>query len=259
MTATASRGFVSLVGAGPGDPELLTVRACHRLQAADLLLYDGLVPSAIVALAPQAQRFSVGKRAGRKSVDQETVHRLMIRAARQGKRVVRLKCGDPFILGRGGEEALALRVAAIPFEVVPGVTSAVAAPEAAGIPLTHRGLSSGFAVVSGHAEAAFRPLVGPLAPNSMTLVVLMGVRTRGRLAATLFDAGWRPDTPVAVVTGASLPEEQQWVGRLDGLRDAPVDRNGIPGTIIIGDVVTLGMGAADDRVTDVVRAVALGQ
>lgn len=261
MTTTASRGFVSLVGAGPGDPEFLTVRACQRLDAADLLLYDGLVPSAIVALAPHAQRFSVGKRAGRKSVDQETVHRLMIRAARQGKRVVRLKCGDPFVFGRGGEEALALRAAAIPFEVVPGVTSAVAAPQAAGIPLTHRGLSSGFAVVSGHAEGAFRPLVASLTPNSMTLVVLMGVRTRGRLAATLLDAGWLPDTPVAVVTGASLPDEQQWIGRLDGLRDAPVDRDGVPGTIVVGDVVTLNAGTADnhDLVTEAVRAVALGR
>ncbi len=258
QTAPVPRGFVSLVGAGPGDRAVLTVKASQRLEAAELLLYDGLVPAAIVALAPRAQRFSVGKRAGRKAVDQETVHRLMIRAARQGKRVVRLKCGDPFVLGRGGEEALALRAAGIPFDVVPGVTSAVAAPQAAGIPLTHRGLSSGFAVVSGHAEEAFRPLVAPLAPNSMTVVVLMGIRTRGRLAATLLDAGWRPDTPVAVITGASLPEEQQWVGRLDGLHDAPIDRDDAPGTIVIGDVVTLGTGA-DDQVADAVRAVALGQ
>ena len=256
---TAARGFVSLVGAGPGDPSLLTVKATRRLDTADLLLYDGLVPAAIVALAPRAQRFSVGKRAGRKAMDQETIHRLMIRAARRGKRVVRLKCGDPFVLGRGGEEALALRAAAIPFEVVPGVTSVVAAPQAAGIPLTHRGLASGFAVVSGHAEEAFRPLVAPLVPNAMTLVVLMGVRTRGRLAETLLDAGWRPDTPVAVVTGASQPEEQQWVGRLDGLGEAPVDRGGIPGTIVIGDVVALGSRAADDGVAETVRALAPGR
>ena len=259
MIGAAARGSVSLVGAGPGDPSLLTVKATRRLETADLLLYDGLVPAAIVALAPRAQRFSVGKRAGRKAMDQETIHRLMIRAARRGKRVLRLKCGDPFVLGRGGEEALALRAAGIPFEVVPGVTSAVAAPQAAGIPLTHRGLASGFAVVSGHAEEAFRPLVEPLVPNAMTLVVLMGVRTRGHLAETLLSAGWRPDTPVAVVTGASQPEEQRWVGRLDGLGEAPVDRAGIPGTIVIGDVVALGNLAVDDGVAETVRALAPGR
>ena len=114
-------GFVSLVGAGPGDPELLTLKAARRLAEADLLLYDGLVPTAITTLATRAQHFCVSKRAGRPAVDQETIHQVMIRGARRGKRVVRLKNGDPFLLGRGGEEALALRAAGIPFEVVPGV------------------------------------------------------------------------------------------------------------------------------------------
>ncbi|MCY4078379.1 MAG: uroporphyrinogen-III C-methyltransferase [Acidobacteria bacterium] len=259
MTATTPRGFVSLVGAGPGDPELLTIRAARRLQEADLVLYDALVPAEVVAEARRAQRFRVGKRAGRKAVTQETIHRLLIRGARQGKRVVRLKGGDPFVLGRGGEEALALRAAGVPFEVVPGVTSVVAAPQAAGIPITHRGLASGFVVLSGHDGASFRPLVETLAPNALTVVVLMGLRARARLAAALLEAGWRRDTPAAVVLAASRPEMQQWVGRLDDLGDAPLDGGDAPGTIVIGDVVGLGAltaggGATHGRGTTMVAS-----
>ena len=128
-------GFVSLVGAGPGDPELLTLRAAARLREADLVLYDALAGREALALAPLARWFYVGKRARRRSIAQESIERLMIRAARRGERVVRLKCGDPFVLGRGGEEALALARAGVPYEVVPGVTSAVAAPALAGIPV----------------------------------------------------------------------------------------------------------------------------
>ncbi|HEX3763876.1 MAG TPA: uroporphyrinogen-III C-methyltransferase, partial [Kofleriaceae bacterium] len=152
-------GFVSLVGAGPGDPELLTLRALRRLRDADLVLNDALVHADLLDLAPTAQRFYVGKRAGRHSIDQDGIHRLMIRAARRGQRVVRLKAGDPFVLGRGGEEALALEAAGIAYEVVPGLSSAIAAPLLAGIPVTHRGLASGFAVVSGHAESAYAPIL----------------------------------------------------------------------------------------------------
>ncbi len=259
MTTTAPGGFVSLVGAGPGDPELLTLRAARRLEAADLVLYDALVPPEVVAAAPRAQRFRVGKRAGRKAVDQETIHRLLIRGARQGKRVVRLKCGDPFVLGRGGEEALALRAAGVPFEVVPGVTSVVAAPQAAGIPITHRGLASGFVVVSGHSEAAFRSIVVSLPPNGLTVVVLMGMRARARVAASLLDAGWRADTPTAVIMAATRPEAQHWIGRLDALPDAPLDISDAPGTIVIGDVVGLGTLAAGDPAEATVRAVAVGR
>ena len=159
------KGFVSLVGAGPGDPDLLTLRAARALAAADLVLYDALVARETLDLAPRAQRFSVGKRAGRASMDQETINRLLVRAARRGKRVVRLKGGDPFVFGRGGEEALALVAAGVPCEVVPGVSSAVAAPALAGIPVTHRGLASAFVVVSGHAESAWRPVLDGLAPG----------------------------------------------------------------------------------------------
>ena len=212
LAAPDRLGFVSLVGAGPGDPELLTLKAARRLAEADLLLYDGLVPAAITALATRAQHFSVSKRAGRPSVDQETIHQVMIRGARRGKRVVRLKNGDPFLLGRGGEEALALRAAGIPFEVVPGITAAVAAPALAGIPVTHRGLAAGFTVVSGHAAEAFEPILGAVTPESMTVIILMGLRNRARIAAILLERGWRADTPAACRAGRIHPT------------DAPLDR-----------------------------------
>src|SRR5689334_22820862 len=145
-------GHVSLVGAGPGDPELLTRKALYRLRRADLVLYDALVDERVVALARRAQRFFVGKRAGRHALSQQEIHAVMIRGAKRGRRVVRLKGGDPLVFGRGGEEAQALQLAGVPFEIVPGVTSAIAAPSAAGIPVTHRGVSAAFLVVSGHDE-----------------------------------------------------------------------------------------------------------
>src|SRR5580704_17887583 len=154
-----TKGHVSLVGAGPGDPGLLTRLAVARLRAANLVLYDALVDERVLRLARRAQRFFVGKRAGRHSLSQAEIHAVMIRAARRGRRVVRLKGGDPFVFGRGGEEALALRS-----EVVPGVTNAVAAPALAGIPVTHRGPASAFLVVSGHDEDAFAASVGCLTP-----------------------------------------------------------------------------------------------
>jgi len=169
------RGFVSLVGAGPGDPDLLTIRAVDRLRTADLVLYDALVDRAALRHAPQARWAYVGKRAGRHSIEQETIEKVMIRRALRGERVVRLKSGDPLVFGRGGEEALALAAAGVPCEIVPGVSAAVAAPALAGIPVTHRGLASAFVVVSGHAEEAYHPVLESLAPGSATLVILMGM------------------------------------------------------------------------------------
>jgi uroporphyrin-III C-methyltransferase/precorrin-2 dehydrogenase/sirohydrochlorin ferrochelatase len=207
-------GQVSLVGAGPGDPDLLTVRAVRVLAAADLVLYDALVAAETLTLAPRAQRFCVGKRAGRPSVRQETIHAVMIRAARRGKRVVRLKGGDPFVFGRGGEEALALAAAGVPFEVVPGISSAVAAPALAGIPVTHRGLASAFSVVSGHDEAAWQPVVDALPAGGATLVVLMGLGSRRALGARLVARGWAAGTPAAVVWAAGTADVQRWIGGL---------------------------------------------
>src|SRR5437773_5493600 len=181
------RGHVSLVGAGPGDPGLLTRKAIARLRAADLVLYDALVDAHVLRYARRAQKFFVGKRSGRHAMTQPAIHALMIRAARKGRRVVRLKGGDPFVFGRGGEEVLALRAAGIPFDVVPGITSAVAAPALAGIPVTHRGLASAFLVVSGHEDAVFASAIGQLQPNGVTFVVLMGVARSAALAFHVID------------------------------------------------------------------------
>ena len=240
---TKGLGFVSLVGAGPGDPGLLTRTAAARLRAADLVLYDALVDGRILRLARRAQRFFVGKRAGRHALSQQEIHALMIRAARRGRRIVRLKGGDPFVFGRGGEEALALQEAGVPFEVVPGVTSAVAAPALAGIPVTHRGLSAAFLVVTGHDEETFASAVGTLAPNGLTLVVLMGGARRAAIASQLIAQGWQPSTPAALVAEASRDSQHAWRGTLEDLaadRVPPAhDRSDGPVTMVVGTVAAL--------------------
>jgi uroporphyrin-III C-methyltransferase/precorrin-2 dehydrogenase/sirohydrochlorin ferrochelatase len=217
------------------------VKAVRVLGEADVVYYDALVSPRVLELAPQAHCFSVGKRCGKVAIAQETIHKLIIRAARQGKRVVRLKGGDPFVFGRGGEEALALAAAGIPFEVVPGVSNAVAAPALAGIPVTHRGIASAFVAVSGHAESTFRPVLQTLAPGSATVVVLMGLHNKERVAETLVGAGWAAATPVAVVFGAGTEEQDVWRGDLQQLRAGALDRRAgtRPGTIVIGEVVSL--------------------
>jgi len=230
------QGFVSLVGAGPGDHELWTVRALRRVQEAELVLYDALIDAAALHELTQAQCFCVGKRAGRASVRQETIHRLMIRAARQGKRVVRLKGGDPFVFGRGAEEAIALRQAGVDFEVVPGVTTAVAAAELAGIPVTHRGVSTGFLVVAGHSGEAVARAVGGVRPDAVTVIVMMGRAVRDAIVATLTWRGWALATPAAIVCGASTADEWIWTGTLQDMVSAPVPA-GVPGVLVIGDVV----------------------
>jgi uroporphyrin-III C-methyltransferase/precorrin-2 dehydrogenase/sirohydrochlorin ferrochelatase len=234
-------GFVSLVGAGPGDPDLLTVRAARALAAADIVFYDALVARGTLDLASRAQRFGVGKRGGRPSMRQETINRLLVRSARRGRRVVRLKGGDPFVLGRGGEEALALAAAGVPFEIVPGVSSAVAAPALSGIPVTHRGLASAFVVVSGHAEDAWGPVLTGLSPGGLTLVVLMGLAARGPIANALLTRGWAPSTPAAILWGAGTWESARWIGSLAelGRADPPPAAKGAPGTIVVGAVVAL--------------------
>ena len=236
-------GHVSLVGAGPGDPALLTRKAIARLRAADLVLYDALIDERILRYARHAQRFFVGKRAGRHALTQDEINALMIRAARRGRRVVRLKGGDPFVLGRGGEEALALAAAGVPFEVVPGVTSAIAAPALAGIPVTHRGLASGV-------PRRQRPRRGVVrggdrrgsTPNGVTLVVLMGMARlaragrpadRARLGAR--DAGRRRRRRVDA--GAAGVARARWAIWPAGRRRS--DADGTPGTVVIGEVVSV--------------------
>jgi uroporphyrin-III C-methyltransferase/precorrin-2 dehydrogenase/sirohydrochlorin ferrochelatase len=231
-------GSVSLVGAGPGDPELWTVRGLRRVQEADLVLYDALIDAEALRRLTNAQCFCVGKRAGRASVRQETIYRLMIRAAREGKRVVRLKGGDPFVFGRGAEEALELARAGIPCEVVPGVTSAVAAAELAGIPVTHRGLSSGFLVIAGHAGETFDDSLAAVKPNSVTLVVMMGMAVRAVIADRLQQHGWAGDARAALVCGAATPDEWVWTGRLNDV-GAATPPDGVPGVLVVGEVVQI--------------------
>jgi uroporphyrin-III C-methyltransferase/precorrin-2 dehydrogenase/sirohydrochlorin ferrochelatase len=236
----APRGFVSLVGAGPGDPGLLTRAALSRLRRADLVLFDALVESDVVRLARRARRFFVGKRAGRPSMAQDAIHALMIRAARRGQRVVRLKGGDPFVFGRGGEEALALRAANIPFEVIPGISSAIAAPALAGIPVTHRGVASAFTVIAGHAPASYEPVLDGIAPGAMTLIFLMSLGHQREIARALLTRGWPPSTPAAVLISASRDDAEEWIGSLASLasdeRAADAER---PGQIVVGEVISI--------------------
>jgi uroporphyrin-III C-methyltransferase len=261
-------GFVSLVGAGPGDPDLLTCRAARRLADADLVLHDGLVTSEVLALAQAAERILVSRRPGTKAATSSRVNGvedslsssrlqplslvtdLMIDAARAGRRVVRLKAGDPFVLGRGGEEALALAAAGVPFEIVPGLTSAVVAPAVAGIPVTHRGVASGFVVVSGHSEDAYGPILAHVPPHVVTLVVLMGFAERGRIAEFLMGHGWPSETPVAIVTNASQDAQGVWTGTLNDVGRAvanasPEDAH----AIVVGDVVAVGAAIAREMWT----------
>ena len=227
---------VALVGAGPGDPRLWTIRAVRLLKEADLVLYDALVDVDALRRVTWARCFSVGKRARRDSMPQEAIHRLMIRAAKQGKRVVRLKGGDPFVFGRGGEEALALAAAGITFEVVPGVTTAIAAPELAGIPITHRGIASGFLVLAGHTSEAVDHTLNAIRPNTISIVILMGVGARAQLASRLIAHGWSAETPAAVVCSASTSDAWTWTGPLAQMGEVAPPA-GAPGVLVIGEVV----------------------
>jgi uroporphyrin-III C-methyltransferase/precorrin-2 dehydrogenase/sirohydrochlorin ferrochelatase len=214
------------------------MRAIQRLARADLVLHDGLVPPAVLAFAGSADCVSVARRVGRKTLTQADVNARMIAAARRGRDVVRLKAGDPFVFGRGGEEAEALAAAGVPFEVVPGVSAALAAPALAGIPVTHRGVASGFVVVSGHAPEAYTPMLASLAPDSATIVVLMGLGQRRRIGRCLIDAGWSAGTPVATVVNASQPGQRVWTGTLAtlGVGDG-IGRRDEPGVVVVGEVV----------------------
>jgi uroporphyrin-III C-methyltransferase len=250
--ASAEPPPVALVGAGPGDPDLLTVRAARRLAEADVVVHDALVGDGVLALVPAGvELIDVGKRPGQ-AVPQELINALLVHLARAGRRVVRLKGGDPFVFGRGGEEALALIEAGIGFEVVPGITSAVAAPAAAGVPVTHRGVAAAFTVVTGHRRAG-EPDVDwrSLAAVGGTIVVLMGVSERATIAAELIAGGLDPATPVAAVRSATTARQTTQRCRLDELGAAILAP---PVTLVIGAVAGLDLtgtgralvGAVDD-------------
>jgi uroporphyrinogen III methyltransferase / synthase len=235
---------VALVGAGPGDPGLMTVRGLALLRRADVIVYDRLVdPRLLDEARPDALRVFAGKASGRHTMDQRHINALLVRHANRGRRVVRLKGGDPFVFGRGGEEAEALAAAGIPFEVVPGVTSAVAVPAYAGIPVTHRGLASSFAVVTGHEDETKDATMvdwARLAGAVDTLVILMGARSLPRITSALLAAGRAPDTPVALVRWGTTEAQEIVVGRLDSIAThADAVRLAPPVVIVIGEVVGL--------------------
>jgi len=233
-------GTVYLVGSGPGDPELLTVKAKRLIDEADVVLHDKLPGPEILEAIPEEKREDVGKRADGEWTPQEYTNRRMVELAEDGDDVVRLKGGDPTVFGRGGEEMVHLAEHEIPFEVVPGITSAVAGPEVAGIPVTHRDHASSVSFVTGHEDPTKDESAidwGALADTGGTIVVLMGVGKLPDYTAALRESGMDPETPVALVERATRPDQRVAVGTLDTIVDVR-DEEGIepPAITVIGDV-----------------------
>ena len=243
-------GEVALVGAGPGDPSLITVAGLEALRRAEVVLYDRLAAPELLAEASGAELIDVGKLPGDDGTGQDRIHQLMIEHARSGRRVVRLKGGDPFVFGRGGEEAGALRAAGMRVRVVPGVSSAVAAPALAGIPVTDRRAASAFTVLSGHDAAADAPQVdwNAVARTGGTIVVLMARRTLASVASRLIDGGLPPDTPTAAIASAGTPDQRAVSAPVSQLAVA-VEQASLeaPLTVVIGKVVDLADHAHRDR------------
>lgn len=231
---------VFLVGAGPGDADLLTIRAARLLSHAQVVVHDRLIdPSVLSLVGPNARRIDVGKAPGG-MISQGRINEMLIQLAAEHTHVVRLKGGDPFVFGRGGEEALALRAVGVAFEVVPGVTSAFAGPLAAGIPVTHRGLARGVTVITGHPVVDDDNYFERIAHRDLTLVILMGVERRAIIAGQLTAGGLADSTPVAVVERAWTSGQRVTRGRLDELGGLDVRP---PAIIIIGDTAALDVGA----------------
>jgi uroporphyrin-III C-methyltransferase len=239
-SAHPATGRVHLVGAGPGDPGLLTLRARDLLEECDSVLYDHLVAPEILAFVrPGAERIPVGKIGHGTQVAQEEIHRLMIHRARAGRCVVRLQGGCPSLFGRVAEEAEALRDAGIAFEIVPGVSSALAVPAYAGMPVTHRGLASSVAIVTGHCAGPVPPSLRALA-QADTLVILMGVKALPEIVAELLDAGRDPETPAALIQEGTSARQRSVTATLETLSER-VRRDGLgaPAIIVVGEVVRL--------------------
>jgi uroporphyrinogen III methyltransferase/synthase len=238
---------VYLVGAGPGDPGLITVKGAELLRRADVVVFDRLSVESLLDLAPtSAERISVGKTPGHPSIAQADINALLVERGKAGQTVVRLKGGDPFVFARGGEEAAALADAGVAFEVVPGITSAVAVPAYAGVPVTHRGVSTSFTVVTGHEDpwAATETDWDAVARVGGTIVVLMGVATRAAIADRLMRSGLAPSTPVVSVRWGTRPEQTTVRTTLGGLGDAPLES---PATIVIGPVAALDLAWFERR------------
>lgn len=238
-----SSGRVVLVGAGPGDPELITVKGLGWLRRAEVVVHDRLVATALLDEAPAgALRIFAGKSRGRHCIPQSAISPLLVHHARAGRLVIRLKGGDPFVFGRGGEEVMACRAAGIPVEVVPGISSAVAVPAAAGIPVTHRGFASSFGVVTGHEDPAKADRGvdwAAVATSVETLVVLMGVAGLPSIAARLIAAGRPATTPAAVISRGTTDEQQVVTGTLADIAERARALPS-PATVVVGEVVRLG-------------------
>jgi uroporphyrin-III C-methyltransferase len=244
MSSGVTRGKVYIVGGGPGDPGLLTLRAAKVLAHADVLLYDALVSDAVLGYAaPNSQRIFVGRRRGTQTLTQEEICALLIREARAVKTVVRLKGGDPFVFGRGGEEALALARAHVPFEIVPGISSALAVAAYAGIPLTHRGVSASFTVAAGYETGDkhdSRLDWAHLAQTRGTLVVLMALSRLAEIARDLVRGGMPACTPAAVIENGTLPAQRSVTGTLSSIAEL-AERSAIdsPAIVLVGKTAAL--------------------
>jgi len=238
-----TKGFVSLVGAGPGDPDLLTIKALKRIQDADVVVFDRLVSTEIMALMPHGvTRISVGKTPGYHCVPQNEINEIIVNLALSGRRVVRLKGGDPYLFGRGGEEALILRQHSIPFDVVPGITAATGCSAYSGIPLTHRGLNHGVRFITGHLHNENESEINweKVADPDCTLVIYMGLSNLNLITEKLIQAGLDEAMPAAAIHAGSTLDQQKIISTLADLDDA-VKREKLnsPVIIIVGEVVSL--------------------
>ena len=246
-------GAVWLVGAGPGDPELLTIKALKALQAAEVVVHDGLVSDEILDLAPSAaRRISVAKRKSRHSYAQDEINRMLVAFAQEGLNVVRLKGGDPFIFGRGGEELEACREAGVECHIIPGVTAALAASANAGAPLTHRGAAQAVTFVTGHAAAGAEPDLDwtNLAKANQTVVIYMGLSMAPGISARLIEAGRAGTTPALIVENASRADERRITTTLAGLPQAASDVAG-PALLIVGEAMALAQSTDIEIVSQV--------
>ena len=234
-------GIVYLVGAGPGDPRLMTLRGAEVLRQADVVVYDRLAAPALLDLAPgRAERIYAGKEPGAPTIEQEEINKLLVDNARRGSVVVRLKGGDPFVFGRGGEEALACARAGVPFEVVPGVSSATAVPAYAGIPITHRGVASSFAVVTASTAPGREVDLQRVSAAVDTLVVLMAAGQLEQVCAALIAGGRSPDEPAAVIELGTTVDQRSIVSALADLPSRATEEDiGAPSTLVVGPVVDL--------------------
>ena len=260
-----AKGFVSLVGAGPGDPDLLTVKALRLLQKADVVVYDRLVSDEIMDLVPAGiTRIAVGKAPGKHCVPQEQINQIIVNLALSGREVVRLKGGDPYLFGRGGEEALVLRQQKIPFSVVPGITAATGCSAYSGIPLTHRGLNHGVRFLTGHFREGEDLDINwdKVADPDCTLVIYMGLSSLSYTSEKLIEAGLTGTTPAAAIHGGTTGNQQKLISTLADLPEAVIDANlESPVLLIVGDVVSLSddldwfqAESIEDETLDFIRA-----